>query len=142
MEPGELRGIMNKVQDPRIARLIELVKGDSDVLAVILYGSRARGEETAGSDIDLCLVLPADHSSREDHLAVRERYLAEHAVADLHIFQQLPLYVRHRVLKEGVVLFCQDVDALYAVACRTARAYEDFKPIYRQCLAQVARVGP
>jgi hypothetical protein len=34
------------------------------------------------------------------------------------------------------------VDGLYAVACRTARAYEDFKPIYRQCLAQVARVGP
>ena len=134
--------VTNSAQDPQVKRLIERAQRDSDVLAVILYGSRARGEQTSGSDIDVCLVLASDKVSSEDLLAVRERYLAEHAVVDLRIFQQLPLYIRHRVLKEGVVLFCKDVDALYTIACRTAQAYEDFKPIYRQCLAQVERVGP
>jgi hypothetical protein len=72
---------------------------------------------------------------------VRMRYLKD-ADLDLRIFQQLPLYVRRRVLKEGVVLVCRDFDALYAMAYRTAQAFEDFKRIYRQYLEQVAHVGP
>ena len=59
----------------------------------------------------------------------------------IHVFQQLPLYVRGRVLKEGVVLLCKDWDALYGIACRTAQAFDDFKPIYRAYLDQVAHVG-
>lgn len=59
----------------------------------------------------------------------------------VHVFQELPLYVRRRVLKEGVVLLCKDWDALYAIACRTAQAFEDFKPAYRLYLDQVEHVG-
>jgi len=35
------------------------------------------------------------------------------------------------VLKEGAVLFVRDEDALYALAIRTARAFEDFRHIDR-----------
>jgi hypothetical protein len=61
---------------------------------------------------------------------------------DVHLFQQLPLYIRRRVLKEGQVLFERDTDALYELAFRTAQAFEDFKPIYQTHLAEVARAGP
>lgn len=36
------------------------------------------------------------------------------------------------------MLFARDEDALYAVAARTARAFERFRPIYRAYLDQVA----
>jgi predicted nucleotidyltransferase len=126
---------------PRLTRFLEEVQQDEAVLAVILFGSRARGDATPASDTDLCLVLPFGKDAAEDQVTVRMRYLKD-ADLDLRIFQQLPLYVRRRVLKEGVVLVCRDFDALYAMAYRTAQAFEDFKRIYRQYLEQVAHVGP
>ena len=68
---------------------------------------------------------------------IKIEYLAE-ADLDIQVFQQLPLYVRHRVLKEGQVVFSRDDDALYELAYRTARAFERFKPIYHTYLDEVA----
>jgi predicted nucleotidyltransferase len=126
--------------NPHIDRLIEKVKADDAVLAVLLFGSRARGEETSRSDVDLCLVLPSGKDTPEDRMAVRLAYLPCAGV-DVQVFQLLPLYIRSRVLREGVVLYCRDLDELYALAYRTVQAYEDFKPRYRYYLEQVADVG-
>lgn len=121
-----------------VARIVARAKDDPDILAVILFGSRARGEATAGSDFDVCLVLASDPRSRLSAAEKRLEYLAEGDV-DLAVFQQLPLYIRSRVLKEGSVLFVRDEDALYALAIRTARAWEDFRHIHRLYLDEVAR---
>ena len=69
---------------------------------------------------------------------IRLAYLGEGAV-DVVIFQQLPLHVKSRVLKEGKVLFVSDEDALYGVAIRAARAFEGFRHRYRAYLDEVAR---
>lgn len=61
---------------------------------------------------------------------------------DLQIFQDLPLYMRQRILQEGRVSFCRDLDALYALAFRTIQAFADFKPLYHQYHEEVARAGP
>lgn len=131
---------MRSKMGPVVDRLLEKVQTDDAVLAVLLFGSRARGEETAGSDIDLCLVLRPGNDTKAGQMSVRMAYAAQEGL-DIHVFQQIPLYIRRRVLREGVVLLCKDLDALYAIAWRTAQAYEDFKPIYRQYLEQVARAG-
>jgi predicted nucleotidyltransferase len=128
--------------NPLITRLVDKVREDGAVLAVVLFGSQARGEETSRSDIDLCLVLPPGRDTKADQTAARMRYLEDAAGRlRIHVFQQLPLYVRRRVLKEGVVLFCKDWDVLYGIAHRTAQAFEDFKPVYQTYLDQVAHAG-
>lgn len=128
--------------DLRVERLIEKVKADEAVLAVMLFGSCARGEEVPGSDIDVCLVLAPGKDTRHDQVTAQMEYLKSGSERlDIRIFQRLPLYIRRRVLKEGTVLFCRDLDTLYAVAYRTAQAFEDFKPFYRQYLEQVAHGG-
>lgn len=128
--------------DHLIERLIEKVRLDETVLAVVLFGSRARGEETPASDADLCLILPPGRESKIEQTNVRLTYLGDSDERlGIHVFQQLPLYIRRRVLKEGKVLFCRDLDALYGIAFRTAQAFEDFKSIYRQYLEQVAHAG-
>lgn len=124
----------------QLERLLTTAQADDDVLAVILFGSAARGDQTPTSDVDVCLVLqPGKYSP----LALSRKKLAylKGGDLDVHIFQQLPLYIRRRVLKEGKVLCERDTDTLYELAFRTAQAFEDFKSIYHTYLAEVARAG-
>ncbi len=120
------------------ARLIARAENDPDVLAVLLFGSRARGDAASGSDVDVCLVLGSETRSDLERAEKRLAYLAETDL-DVAIFQSLPLHIRSRVLTEGRVLFTRDEEALYAVAFRTARAWEGFRHIHRRYLDEVLR---
>ena len=122
-------------------RLLRLAAADLELLAVVLFGSVARGEATAGSDVDVCLVLEGAVRSRTRGAKKRLDYLGE-VDLDLQVFQDLPLYIRPRVLAEGRVLFCRDEDRLYDVAFATIRAFERFKRTYRAYLDEVERGRP
>jgi hypothetical protein len=128
--------------DRALEGLIQQVKGDGDVLAVILYGSHARHEAGPGSDRDVCLLLALGRDARVDQTRVQAGYLEFGGGGlDIRIFQRLPLYIRRRILREGRVLYCRDEDVLYEVSYRTAQEFADFKPIYEAYLAEVARAG-
>ena len=129
---------MDPLTHPTVRRVLDRARRDPDVLAVILFGSHARGEASVASDVDLCLVLASDRIENLPMSRTRLAYLAEGAT-DLVIFQQLPLNVKSRVLKEGKVLFVRDEDALYAVAIRAARAFEGFRHLQRAYLDEIAR---
>lgn len=121
--------------------ILAKARKDGDVVAVFLFGSRARGESVPGSDTDVCLVLrPGNY----DPMVLQQKRLSylKEGNADVHIFSQLPLYIRRRVLKEGKILQCQDDDLLYEIAFRTAQAFEDFRHIYNGYLKELAHVGP
>lgn len=78
--------------------MLARAKEDPEVLAVILFGSRARGDASATSDVDICLVLHPGRYSAEYLLSKRLGYLAE-GTADVHVFSQLPIYIRHHIEK-------------------------------------------
>ncbi len=133
---------MTAIMYPELASLLQRAQNDRAVLAVMLFGSEARGEAGPASDLDVCLILPPGRDGKAEQAAVREAYLhISGERLDLRVFQQLPLYVRRRVLKEGRVLACRDEDALYEVARRTAQAYEDYRPQYHRHLETIARAG-
>ena len=117
--------------------LLDRARHDRDVLAVMLFGSVARDDSHPGSDLDVCLVLyPRDWAPEE--LARKRLGYVEAFDLDVHVFQALPLYVRHRVLKEGQVLLVKDEDTLYELAFHTAQEFDDFKHIYWEYLEGVA----
>jgi predicted nucleotidyltransferase len=91
---------MDFLTHPTVRRVLDRASPDPAALAVILFGSHARGEASAVSDVDLCLVLASDSISSLEMSRVRLAYLAEGG-GDIVIFQQLPLHVKSRVLKEG-----------------------------------------
>jgi predicted nucleotidyltransferase len=134
---------MDQQKATDIDKLLARARKDDDVLAVFLFGSVVRGEQTTHSDIDICLALVPPRTSYESTPLSRKRleYLAQFDL-DAQIFPALPLYIRSRVLKEGKVLFVRDEDLLYDLAFRTAQAFEDFKPVYYRYLEQIAHVGP
>ena len=112
-----------------LENILKKARKDKDVIAVILFGSHARGTATRGSDIDICLVL--EKTSKD--LEKRIEYMISDNL-DVHVFQSLPIYVRIRVLGEGKVLVSKDDDFLYALAIRTIQEYEDFRKYHMQYL--------
>jgi len=123
-----------------VGRIVRAAREAKDILAVILFGSSARGENSSTSDLDLCLVLmPKSYSGLE--LSKIKLQYASHFPVHISIFQQIPLYMKKRVLQEGKILFCRDDDALYEVAFKTLREYSHFAPAYREYLNEVAHAG-
>jgi len=112
----------------KLAKIMRKAMKDEDVLAVMLFGSYARNEDH--SDIDICLIM--QHKNSNDLFLSRKRleYLRDFPDYDIRIFQQLPLYIRVRVLKEGKIIFCKDEEVSYDLAIRESREFECFKPIY------------
>lgn len=125
-------------RDRALERLLERARTDPAVLAVIVFGSAARTEDHPGSDLDVCLVLAPGRRTPADLTEKRLDYL-QIGDLDVSVFQALPIYIRHRVLRDGQVHYVRDENALYEVAYRAVQAYEDFKHIYRDYLAQVSR---
>jgi hypothetical protein len=123
--------------DKEYSPIIERAADDPEVLALMIYGSHARGDAVSASDVDMCLVLRA--GKYEDLTLSKKKlsYLRDFDF-DVQVFQQLPLYSRVRVLKEGKIIFCADENQLYDLAYRTAHQFEDFKPIYYAYLKEVA----
>ncbi|MBF0532496.1 MAG: nucleotidyltransferase domain-containing protein [Candidatus Omnitrophica bacterium] len=118
-------------------KIINQVKSDPQILAVMLFGSVARGENLVGSDVDLCFILQPGEKQLQDMSQKRLDYLADF-LFDIHIFQQLPIYIQKRVIGEGQVIFCRDDDSLYDVAFKMIREYSDFEHIYRDYLEEVS----
>src|SRR5216684_4329688 len=59
-DPRGDESAMDPLTHPTVRRVLERARRDPDVLAVMLFGSHARGEASAASDVDLCLVLASE----------------------------------------------------------------------------------
>ena len=134
-----VRAIMYDMKNVKLPKgmksLIAMAKKDRDVIAVAVFGSFARKE--SHRDIDVCLFLMERMSALE--MSRKRLAFLKHSPEkfDIHVFQQLPIYIRHRVLKEGKIIFCSDEDSLYGIASAAVKEYEDFRPIYMNHLEAV-----
>lgn len=124
--------------DAALGTLIDELCTKESVIAIILFGSMARGEARPISDIDLCIIT--------------RRKIAEEAQIDLlsygsekidiSLFRDLPLTLRFRVVKEGITLFCRDPLALHRIRIETVREYLDTAPLIRRsCLHALGIAG-
>ena len=114
-----------------IEKTIEIAKKDSEVLAVALFGSHLKGK---GRDIDICIFLMKKLTNLEMSKKRLSFLSALSDNFDVNIFQQLPLYIRKRILKEGKILFCKDEDVLYDLAFSTIKEFEFYEKLYNMYL--------
>ena len=128
---------MMKNVKKRITALIKEAEQDKEIVAVGLFGSAARHENSDDSDIDISLFLRDRYYTPIEFSQKKMEYLKLFDF-DIKIFQQLPLYIRIRILKEMEILFCSDENELYEIAFRFIREFSDFEPIYRHYLREVA----
>ena len=113
------------------------VKKDKEIIAVLIFGSYARGENYR--DIDICLVL----SKKYDNLTMSKKRLLYSSLApekiDIQVFQQLPIYIRKRILKEGKIVLCKNMDLFYDIAFAALREFEFYKKIYYNYLSEIEK---
>ena len=125
---GECMISVDEKLDKAIKRISSL-DGFEKVDFIIQYGSSVDGRMRADSDIDLAIY----YNSKDNDELSRYRFNVISTlfddVYDIHIFQQLPLYVRVEVLK-GNVVYCKNHDFLYDIARNTVKDFDSFKHRY------------
>ena len=82
------------------------------VEAIFLYGSHARGNAHAGSDIDVCIVAGP---GRDPEAVLSAVYAKAHLGAqpyDVRVFEDMPDWLRGQVFDGGVLVWARDEPAL------------------------------
>ena len=120
--------------DNRIEKIIKIIRKEKKILALALFGSSLKGK---GRDIDLCVFLNKKYDNLEMS-KIKLSILKETGNSlDIQIFQQLPMYIRTRIFKEGKILYCKDEDLLYEIAFQTIKDFGFYKKIYDLYLEEV-----
>lgn len=84
-----------------------------DILAILLYGSVVKGEDTPHSDIDICIVAPSCKDKRSLLNEIYRKldvYLKKY---DVRFFEELPLYIQINILENNKIIYSKNVYELY-----------------------------
>lgn len=97
-----------------VAYIVEKIVRAIDPQRIILFGSRSRGQETEGSDLDLLIVQDSGRSSRQVRREIEQLLWGRRFAVDLivatpeqverNVADGNPFYTRH-ILGEGKVLY-------------------------------------
>ncbi|MBS3802843.1 MAG: nucleotidyltransferase domain-containing protein [Candidatus Thermoplasmatota archaeon] len=108
---------------------VEIIKkiGGEKIGFIIQYGSTVTGEQTPLSDIDIAVYYHGTKKQRFDFIItvlgnVNDQF-------DIHIFQDLPLYIQQEVISKGKLLYQQDFSTTFDIFMRTIQRFSDFKPL-------------
>jgi len=104
------------------------------IAAAWVFGSVARGDASARSDLDVAVLLrgaeqAGDARSLFDLTAALERFSPSGRVDVVILGPRGPVF-RHRVLSEGVLVHDADPEARFEFEERTIRDYLDWKPTH------------
>jgi len=119
------------------------------VVLAYLFGSHARGRAGPLSDLDVAVLLegrPDDDCCFDMRLEVIGGLMGLLHTNDVDVVvlnQALPA-LRYAVLRDGILLFCRDRQAMIEFRLRTVNEYLDFKPILKRhgdAILEKARKG-
>ncbi len=119
------------------------------VVLAYLFGSHARGRAWAHSDVDVAVLLeghPDDDRCFDMRLEVIGGLMGILPTNDVDvlILNQAPPAFRYAVLRDGILLFCRDRQAMIEFRVRALNEYLDFKPILKRhenAILEKARKG-
>ena len=104
------------------------------ILVVYLFGSRAIGQESRLSDLDLGIVLKNPVPGKDTRSLYTKLYKLFAAVypcskVDIVFLQSAPLSLQYHAVKEGKILFEEDSRLRADYENMVVKQYLDFKPV-------------
>jgi predicted nucleotidyltransferase len=123
------------------AQMAAIFEGHSVVFAY-LFGSQARGETGLLSDVDIAIYL-SEAVAREQRFDLRLTVLGELSdllktdAVDVVVLNDAPPLLTHRILKEGLLLFCADERVRLEFETHAVLKYLDWKPYLKKYTCQV-----
>ena len=119
--------------------LARALKSDRTVRLAWLHGSRARGTARRESDIDVAVLLDDDQAANptaiKDSIWRLAGGLGREVPSDrldLVLLNGAPALLRHRVVRDGVLLFARSEAERVRFVRRTIREYQDLEPRLRE----------
>lgn len=106
-----------------IEKIVEDLKNYKEVIAIILFGSYAKGKEKPISDIDIAVIA----DGLEEEISCYSSRLIE-----VVPFFRLPLYIQFEVLKYGKVLYVGNEEKFMEVKRKVLRDYLEMAPSYER----------
>lgn len=115
---------------------------EGEVLIAYLFGSYAKGTQTAESDIDVAVLLSTPpHRVLEYYLhLVNELSRVLGSEVDLIILNMAPPMLKHQVIKYGKLVYCRDERARIEFEARAEDEYLDLKRAmerYDECFMKI-----
>jgi predicted nucleotidyltransferase len=117
-------------RDAAVDRLAGALAGLAEVRLAFLFGSRARGSGRSDSDFDVAVLLD-ESAAREDRGAIVRRLAGRlgravsSTLLDIVVLNDAPVLLRHRVLRDGVMLYERTAEERVRFAISTIREYQD-----------------
>src|SRR5438876_930973 len=107
--------------------------GPREVECAYVFGSRSRGQAGPLSDFDLGIVVrealsPQARLELAAALTEQSERLT-HERVDVVILNDAPPALRHRAVRDGILLFARDDGARVAFEARAIREFLDFEPV-------------
>ncbi len=106
-----------------IRKILKSIKRHKNVVAVIIFGSQAKGTATLMSDLDICVILDGNKTNKAGISAVGGDRI------DISFFDELPIYIRYRVFKEGIPLYIKDEAKFSGILADTLSEFMDFRGV-------------
>ncbi len=118
--------------DARILELVRRLGGDARIAAVWLFGSRARGEADALSDVDVAVLAAGTPTQSElarwelEWLSAANETLKTDEVSFV-VLNRAPLVLRHEALRDARLLFARSPEVAADYELGTIRTFLDFR---------------
>ena len=111
---------MDRTEFSRLRADLSEIYDRFPIVAILLFGSQASGENYSESDIDICIIPRPQGGKRENETEaqnsgevlnniwsiVGDRY-------DIWVFQELPLHMKFSVIENHEIIICDDIPLLY-----------------------------
>jgi uncharacterized protein len=95
----------------QISTDFQFLKNDPRILGIVLFGSYLTGQNTARSDIDICVVAP-QQELYPIHKFIYENLRNNLDKYDIRFFEELPLYIKGEIIEKGAIILTRDIGEL------------------------------
>ena len=114
--------------------------GRDDILAILLYGSAAAGDETPRSDMDICIVLPSRKYMKDILNEIYRKLDVFTKKYDVRFFEELPLYIQINIMKSNKIIYSRDIYGLYEYFYFIRKLWEDQMMRQQVTAAEMAEI--
>ena len=118
--------------DKHLNHLLDLIKKNQDILAVVVFGSYL--SRSSYRDIDICLF--SFMGEIDQSLELKYRLLLPEKY-DVRFFSKFPLYIQTEIMETGEIIFNKQQDALFNIYYKKIKEFNLFLPHFKTYLEAV-----
>ncbi|MHA1585023.1 MAG: hypothetical protein ACTSVU_02530 [Promethearchaeota archaeon] len=120
------------ISNKNMKKLLEKVKNDPEILAIVVFGSYL--SQSSYKDIDICLISFKDKI--DPGLEINYRLLLPEKY-DVRFFSKFPLYIQSEIMETGSIVLNKQYEALVDLYYKKIKEFNLFSPHFNTFLEAV-----